>query len=613
MIKTGVQYMGNNHCRFSIWAPQKKSMLLHLIHPVQERIEMEKDRQGCFFVELDYAGPGSHYFFIPEGGMDYPDPASHFQPEGVHGPSEVVDHSSFRWTDDQWKGIPFKKLILYEVHVGTFTKEGTFEAMIPRLPELAASGINALELLPVSQFPGERNWGYDGVFPYAVQNSYGGPNGLKKLVNACHENGMAVFLDVVYNHIGPEGNYFGFFGPYFTNKYRTPWGEAINFDGDWSDGVRAYFSDNPLFWFSNYHIDGLRCDAVHEIFDRGAIHLWNLTVQKIREMDEQTGRTHYLIAESDLNSPRVVGLPETGGFGFTAQWLDDFHHALYVLLDKKGKKHYRDFGEIGQLAKAYTDGFVHSGEYVSFRKRRHGTSSAGVAGDKFVVFSQNHDQVGNRAMAERLSVLVDFERLKLAAAAILLSPYIPLLFMGEEYGEVSPFFYFVSHSDVNLIRAVREGRKQDFGKFKWGQESPDPQDIKTFESSRLQWHKRTEGKHLILLKWHTALIHLRQNHPILQEFNKNNVWVNVVAPETLVLYRQNAEGSERLICLLNFSETAVPFTFPDGEWEKILDSTGPEWLENTSGRPASSLPDSGSSDGIILAPLSVTLFQGPLP
>src|SRR5690606_29059914 len=418
--------------------------------------------------------------------------------------------------DQNWKGIPFADLVLYELHVGTFTEPGTFEAIIPRLKELAETGINAIELMPVSQFPGHRNWGYDGVYPYAVQNSYGGPNGLKKLVNACHHRGIAVFLDVVCNHLGPEGNYFGKFGPYFTEKYTTPWGSAINFDGKWSDGVREYFANNALHWFEHYHIDGLRCDAVHETYDMGAVNFWELTHDKVKALGQRLGRHLHLVAESDLNSPRVVMPPEVGGWGFAAQWLDDFHHSSYVLLDKSGKSRYGDFGRMDQLAKAIKEGFVHSGEYVNFRKRKHGASSAGLPGDKFVAFHQNHDQVGNRAGGERLGMLVGFERVKLAAALLMLSPYVPMLFMGEEYGDPSPFFYFVSHSDPELIQAVREGRKKEFAAYHGNAELRDPQEEETFRESILQWKLRMRGKHSVLRNWYATLITLRKTLPALR-------------------------------------------------------------------------------------------------
>ncbi|MBO9684855.1 MAG: malto-oligosyltrehalose trehalohydrolase, partial [Flavisolibacter sp.] len=450
---------------------------------------------------------------------------------------------------------------------------------IPRLDELKELGVNALEMMPVSQFPGERNWGYDGVYPYAVQNSYGGPDGLKKLVDACHQKGIAVILDVVYNHLGPEGNYFSQFGPYFTKTYCTPWGDAINFDGEWSDGVREYFSENVIHWFRNYHIDGLRCDAIHTVFDNGAVHFWELTHQKVKALEEKLGRSFSLIAESDLNSPKVVKAPEQGGYGFDAQWLDDFHHALYVLLNPSDQQRYYDFGTMEQLVKAYNDGFVHSGEWVKFRKRKHGASSANLPGNKFVVFNQNHDQVGNRADGKRLCMLVDFERVKLASAAILLSPYIPMLFMGEEYGDQSPFYYFVSHSDKDLIKAVQEGRRKEFEAFGFDENIPDPQDENTFKLCKLQWQKKNQGDHNLILNWHKELIRMRKTLAPLKDFQKRNVRAEVINKKAFVLFRHTAGMEESMFCLFNFSDGEINYTVPSIKTSsKILDSKEQQWL-----------------------------------
>ena len=612
MAQFGPLVIENNSCIFRVWAPEKEKMSLHLVYPVEEILEMQQDEGGYFMLEIEGVGHGTRYFYRPDGGDGIPDPASHYQPEGVHGPSEVVDHSRFEWTDNNWKGIPFNELVLYELHAGTFTPEGTFEAIIPRLNELADTGINALELMPVSQFPGSRNWGYDQVYPYAVQNSYGGPEQLKRLVNACHQQGIAVFVDVIYNHQGPEGNYLSSFGPYFTNWYKTPWGEAINFDKEWSDGVREFYSNNAVFWFEQYHIDGLRLDAVHEVYDKGAIHFWELTHDRIKAQEQKAGKPFYTIAESDLNSPKTTQHPEAGGFGFTAQWLDDFHHALYVMLHKEGKKHYADFGNMEQLAKAYTEGFVHSGDYVSFRKRKHGRSSAGVAGNRFVVFNQNHDLVGNRAGAERLSLLVNFEQMKVAAAAMLLSPYVPMLFMGEEYGEETPFFYFISHGDGALIEAVREGRKKEFEGFHWNAEPPDPQDVETFERSKLQWEKRMQGKHSVILNWHKHLLALRKKHPALLNFNKNEVRATTLGQSGIVLYRQNSEGGQHLACLFNFSDEDLEFTMPwqDYQWEKLVDSKESQWFERKEETLEVHSSSALSQEHIKVWPWSAVVYSG---
>lgn len=563
--------MVHDSLKFKVWAPEKKHMILHIASPYEKEYPMIKDETGYFEITITSNEKELLYFFKPEGINDYPDPASHYQPEGVNGPSQTIDHEKFEWSDKSWQGLAFHELIMYEIHVGTFTPEGTFDAIIPRLSDLKDTGINAIELMPVSPFPGTRNWGYDGVFPYAVQHSYGGPQGLKKLVNACHENGIAVFLDVVYNHLGPEGNNFSQFGPYFTKKYSTPWGESINFDGDWSDGVREYFAHNIIHWMENYHIDGLRCDAIHTMYDNGAVHFWELAAGQVKKLEQKLGRKFYLVAESDLNSPKVVKPVEDGGYGFNAQWLDDFHHALYKMINPSDRERYYDFGSVEQLAKAYKDGFVHSGEWVKFRKRKYGASSAGISGEKFVAFNCNHDQAGNRAGGERLCMLVNTDRVKIAAAALLLSPYVPLLFMGEEYGDDTSFFYFISHSDEELINAVRSGRKAEFEEFGFDKEIPDPQDEETYRRSKIHWEKRENGHHKQLLEWHRKLIKMRKELPALKTFEKKNVSVETINKEALVLIRRSSNEIEKLFCFFNFSAEEIYYNcLINGE--KILDS-----------------------------------------
>jgi maltooligosyltrehalose trehalohydrolase len=588
-MKTGPKPGVDGKCFFAVWAPEKESMFLNIIHPSPRIIPMQKDDTGYFTLNLEDVGAGTRYFLQPDGAGDFPDPASNFQPDGVHGPSQVVDHSAYKWNDQKWKGIPLKDLILYELHVGTFSGQGTFDAVTEHLSELYESGINAIEIMPVAQFPGGRNWGYDGVYPYSVQNTYGGPDGLKRLVDSAHQTGIAVFLDVVYNHIGPEGNYFQKFGPYFTAKYQVPWGDAVNFDDAWSDGVKEYFTCNACHWFENYHVDGLRLDAIHTIFDAGATQFWEMLGNGVRQLEQLSGRNYYLIAESDLNDPKVIKKIETGGYGFDAQWLDDYHHALYVLLHPGGKERYEDFGTLEQFAKALKDGFVHSGEYVRFRKKKYGATSAGIAGDRFVVFNQNHDQVGNRVLGERLSILTGPGQLKMAAAALILSPYIPMIFMGEEYGDENPFFYFVSHSDPDLVKAVREGRKKEFEAFSWKVEPPDPQDVSTFNRSKINWDLRNTGKHRILLEWNKELISLRRSKPALKNMKKDGINTYIHGKEILGFTRSSEDGKDQLLCILNFSEKESRFIAPAlaDEWVKVLDSAEPGWkLADEIGVPA---------------------------
>ncbi|MBD3290350.1 malto-oligosyltrehalose trehalohydrolase, partial [candidate division KSB1 bacterium] len=466
-MRIGAHYNDNKTCEFTVWAPLPEKVELKLKKTTERTIRMSRDRRGYWHATVKDISVHTNYTYLLNGETERPDPASFWQPHGVHQASQVVNHKKFRWTDKEWSGISLKEMIIYELHVGTFTEKGTFKEIIPRLKRLLELGVNTIEIMPVAQFPGERNWGYDGVYPFAVQNSYGDPDSLKKLVNECHKLGLAVVLDVVYNHLGPEGNYLRDFGPYFTDKYKTPWGEAVNFDDEFSDEVRNYFIENALYWFDNYHIDALRLDAIHAIFDMSAKKFLQELAERVQQFSHDNLRKHYLIAESDLNNSTVISPREMGGYGLDAQWADDFHHSVHTLLTGEEAGYYQDFGETGHLIKALENAVVYTGQYSEYRKRSHGNSYRDQHASQFVVAIQNHDQVGNRMMGERLSHLISFEGLKLAAGVLLLSPYIPLIFMGEEYGESSPFLYFVSHGDPNLIKAVREGRKSEFKSFRW--------------------------------------------------------------------------------------------------------------------------------------------------
>jgi maltooligosyltrehalose trehalohydrolase len=567
-----------------IWAPTKSEVIMEVVFPEKKTIALEKTDDGYFVLPDNDLPEGTRYFLKCDDGIRRPNPYSHYQPEGVHGPSEIINHATFTWHDESWKGTPFHELIFYELHVGTFTPEGTFEAIIPRLPEFVDVGINALELMPVAQFPGARNWGYDGVYPFAVQNSYGGPVGLKKLVDACHQFGISVFLDVVYNHVGPEGNYLKDFAPFFTGRYEVPWGDAINFDGEWSDGVRDYYRDNVRHWITNYHMDGLRLDAIHMMYDSSAVHILQALSNEVKILESELDRQIALVAESDFNDPRVVTPVQNNGLGLSAQWLDDFHHAWYAVLDEKGKDRYEDFGSLQQVVKAYRDGFVLDGGFVKFRKRHYGRSSSHVRASCFVAFNQNHDQIGNRPKGERLSKLIDFERLKLAMAALVLSPYVPLLFMGEEYGEDSPFYYFVSHSEEALIKAVSEGRRKEFSAFGDVDSLPEAQDELTFLQSKLGWSKRTTGPYAAMLRWTKDLIRIRRSTPGLSHCDKNQLEVTALENKCLVLIWRDDENERSFICLLNLSDECVTYVVRStmNNIVRLLDSRDYGEAEHTS-------------------------------
>ncbi len=577
-MKHGINYIRNDRCEFTVWAPFLSKVAVKIISSGEILVPTEKDKEGYWRTTIEGVTPSTIYYFRLNDEKDRPDPASQHQPQGVHGASQVVDHSAFVWSDGNWQGIPLSEMIMYELHVGTFTPDGTFHAIVPRLDELRDTGINTLELMPVSQFPGERNWGYDGVYPYAVQNSYGGPEGLKYLVNECHRRGISVILDVVYNHLGPEGNYLRDFGPYFTDKYKTPWGDAINFDSAYSREVRNFFVDNAIYWFHHYHVDALRIDAVHAIFDKGGKHFLSELSERVEAFSQKQGRKYYLIAESDLNDSRVVISRESGGYGIDGVWCDDFHHSLHTLLTGENRGYYLDFGKIEHLAKSLKEGFVYSGEYSQFRRKNHGNSSKDIPAKQMVVFSQNHDQIGNRMLGERLSALVSFEALKLAAGTVLLSPYIPLLFMGEEYGEDAPFLYFTNHSDPNLIEAVRQGRKKEFGEFKWQGEPPDPQSTETYLKSKIDWEKRKQGNYKILLDFYKHLMRLRKTLPALSNLDKRNLFAEAIERQKILFIIRRKDSSQIMIALnFNYFDVACVPPLSEGVWNKAIDSSEQIW------------------------------------
>jgi maltooligosyltrehalose trehalohydrolase len=581
-MKVGTWYLGNDRAEFTVWAPRSQTVTLEL---ADRSIEMQPKGEGYWSAIVSEVKPGTHYRYKLDDQQSYPDPASMLQPLGVHEASAVVDHQ-FEWHDAPWKGVALEDMVIYELHVGTFTPEGSFEAIIPRLQTLKELGITAIEIMPVAQFPGDtktddpkayRNWGYDGTYPYAVQNSYGGVVGLKKLVDASHQHGISIVLDVVYNHFGPEGNYIQQFGDYFTETYKTPWGKAINFDDAHSSEVRSYFIENALYWLREFHIDALRLDAVHAIYDMGARHFLSELADRVEELSIQQNRKLYLIAESDLNDVKIIRSKAANGYQLDAQWSDDFHHALHALLTGVDIGYYQDFGTCEDLAKAYNQTFVYDWKYAPHRKRYHGAPATDCAMTQFVVCIQNHDQIGNQMEGDRLWKLLSFEGLKLAAGALILSPYIPLLFMGEEYGEEVPFTYFVSHSDPDLIRAVREGRKREFEAFHFEGEPPDPESAKTYQACILQWERHQQGKHKVIWQFHQKLLEMRRSLPAL--INRDRASISACADEAKKLvWLQRSSPDQTLMILMNFNSSDQSFEFPDGQWRKLLDSADQCWL-----------------------------------
>lgn len=535
---------------FRVWAPNAKSATVKIGAGTHD---MQKEEGGWWSVRVTHAGPGTDYYFLLDGeDLQLPDPRSAYQPEGVNGPSQVVDHGAFDWGGDTFRAPAWQSAIIYELHIGTFTPAGTCDAAIEKLDYLKELGITHIELLPFAEFPGKHGWGYDGVDLFAPHAAYGGPDGLKRFIKAAHGKGLAVIMDVVYNHFGPAGNYVGKFGPYFTDAHKTPWGDAVNLEDSGSFEVRRFFCDNALMWLRDYHMDGLRLDAVHAYIDRSAIHFMEQINTEVRALEAETGRPYVMIAESDLNDPRLVRSKEVYGYGFQAQWSDDFHHSIVALLTGDRSGYYADFGDFSDLAKALARVFVYDGDYSEFRKRAHGKPVESLQGWHFLGYSQNHDQIGNRAKGERLVHLTDIPRAKIAAVLTLLAPFLPMLFQGEEWAASTPFQYFTDHEDKELGRLVSEGRKSEFKAFGWEpDEVPDPQDAATFENSKLKWEELSETPHAEMLDWYKKLIALRKSRRDLSDgaldrvdidFDEVDGWLTMQRGSIVLVFTLDEEG-----------------------------------------------------------------------
>ncbi|NTV65451.1 MAG: malto-oligosyltrehalose trehalohydrolase [Oscillochloris sp.] len=548
---------------------------------------MQRDPHGYWRVTCADLAPGTRYRYRLNGADEYPDPAARCQPAGVHGPSALVD-PQFRWTDDDWVGLPLHDYVIYELHVGTFTAEGTFAAIIPQLPQLRELGVTAIELMPVAHFPGTRNWGYDGVYLYAPHTAYGGVSGLKRLVDACHAHGMAVILDVVYNHFGPEGNYlWSVARPFFTDRYHTPWGDAINYDGSESGPVRHFMLANALYWLREFHIDALRLDAVHAIHDGSPRHLLAELADAAQTQAARLGRRALLIAEGD--DPRLIRPRKHGGYGMDAHWADHFHHALRVILTGERLGYMAAFGQLEHLARAYRQAHVFTRSNPNAALRPAAPHPGPRRPEQFVVCVQNHDQVGNRPVGDRLSASLSFEQLKLVAGALLLAPFVPLIFMGEEYGETGPFQFFTDHSDPDLIRGVREGRKAEFAAFvaAHGVDLPDPQDPATFARAKLDHALRNGGRYQVLRSLYRELLRLRRELPALRAVSLDSLVASAdEASHTICLTRRTAD--DLVWAGLNFGAQPAALSPPPGRWQTILDSAAPQWADPV--MPTADLP-----------------------
>jgi maltooligosyltrehalose trehalohydrolase len=611
----GARPLTEDCTEFVVWAPSASRVRLHLADAAQRPVELAPIGRGYHRGEIEGRSVGTRYRFSLDGAVELADPASRSQPEGITGPSEVVDLTAHDWSDAHYRARPLADWVISECHVGALTSEGTFDAARMVLDEMAEVGINAIELMPVAQFSGSRNWGYDGVFPYAVQHSYGGPLGLQRLVDACHERGLAVVLDVVYNHLGPEGNALSFFGPYFTERYRTPWGPAMNVDGPGSDEVRRYVLWNARQWFVDFHVDALRLDAIHGIVDPTATPLVAELADLSRALAVELGRPCPLIAESADNNPAVVTPRNAGGLGMDAQWNDDFHHALHAAVTGERRGYYVDFGRVEDLARAMSDGFVYQGQYSTHRGRRHGAPSGSIPPERFVVFAQNHDHIGNRPAGARLASLVDPAQLRLTAAAVCLSPGIPLLFMGDEYGATEPFPFFVDYADGALVDQVRRGRSEELAALGFSSEPLDPVAAATFALAVLHRDRPLEEVQLGLRALYRRLLELRAGHPALGATPRGDVTVDV-AGSVLRLLRWHPIGSIAVLFHLGADDGGAHLPTlgtpgaPGGStwWHKVLDSADSAW--GGSGVPA---PDGGPPGGpVALGPWGFCAYStGP--
>lgn len=559
--------------KFGLWAPRAHKLALKWREQI---LPMHGPNQrGWWTLEVPEAACGDKYGFLLDDDMaEYPDPRSLRQMDGVHGRSELYDHSAFEWHDQLWRGSPKTGAIIYELHIGTFSREGTFDGAIPHLRYLVDLGVTHIEVMPVAAWTGKQGWGYDSVALFATHEPYGGPDGFKRFVDACHGTGLSVILDVVYNHFGPVGNYATKFGSYLTAKRKTPWGDAVNLDEEGSDEVRRFFVDNALMWLRHYHCDGLRFDAVHAFLDLSAVHFLEQISIEVERLSSTLGREFLLIAESDLNDPRIVRSREANGYGMDSQWSDDFHHALITVLYKPeggAFGYYDDFGSLEDLRKALKQAFVYDGQYSGFRKRRHGRHPENLSAHNFVHFDQNHDQVGNRANGERLEHLVGLDTAKVALGLLLTAPYIPMLFMGEEWATSSPFLYFADHEDEEIRKSVAEGRKREFAGAGFEGDVPNPEDAATYEKSKLNWEEQGEGKHAEMLAWVKSLITLRRSYTCFNDGDMHRLQVFLDEKHrTLVMTREEAR------VVINLGKEPYSFDLLDGEALKLISRDGIE-------------------------------------
>ena len=539
-MKSNLNNIGSNinhntgKVEFNVFAYNREQVdLVVKIRDEVKKITMNREKPHLFHKEIDIPDETLLYKYRLDDKDEFPDPYSYYQPFGVHGLSQLIDHSRYQWRSVKWHGSELKNLIIMEIHVGTFTSAGTFKGVADQLDYLVDLGINAIELMPVTQTPGRWNWGYDGANLFSVNHNYGTPDDLKFLIDNCHFKDIAVILDVVYNHFGPEGNYLPQYGPYFTHKHQTPWGDALNYDDSYCEFTRNMVLNNVTYWLENYRFDGLRLDAVHTIKDSSEVHILQEISQTVNECSQRQKRKMFVIAESDENNILLIKPRQDGGYGIDAQWMDDFHHCVHTALTAENNGYYMDYGRLSDFEKVYKN-FLYTGEHSLFLEKARGTDASAFPGRMFIVAIQNHDQVGNRAQGDRLSTIVEFPYLKVAAGLMFFTAYIPLLFMGEEYGEKNPFLFFTDYINPDLQKDVSRGRAEEFKEFTWTN-VPDPQNEGTFSRSILTTRDQWDSQNKQLFSFYKDLIYLRKNHPVLNTLDKKNLIVTVNTEQRSVI------------------------------------------------------------------------------
>jgi maltooligosyltrehalose trehalohydrolase len=606
-MEVGAKYRSQS-CDFTVWAPKVSRVDLKLVKD-NSLLGLKKAGNGYWRCNRESLDAGSEYLYELDGKTGLPDPASHFQPKGVFGPSAVVDHDRFVWQDSAYRGLQLRDMVFYELHVGTFTPKGTFQAVIDKLEYLKDLGVNALELMPITQFSGTRNWGYDTVFPFAVQNNYGTPDHLKELVNACHLRNLAVFIDVIYNHSGPEGSCLNQYAPYFVERQGGRWGPVINLDGENCGGVRHYFLQNALHWFRNYHVDGLRLDSILSMPDTTKPPFFSELTALAEEYSTVTGKKQWLVAESGYNQPKVLQPREEGGYGFDGQWLDDYHHAIHAVLTGEREGYYKYYGTLTHLKETLVHAYAHvGGDFAgtTFHRRKKNQHFFWIPSYRLIVFSQNHDHVGNRMLSERLTTLAGLEAAKLAAGIVVLSPYTPMLFMGEEFGESAPFNFFVDYADKNLSEATREGRKREFSSFHWKGESPDPSDPATFEATKIDWNLREKEANQKIFEYYKALLRLRSELSLSSFGDRQKILATASCHQKVLFVRRRLGDDKICVVVANFSKDSrtCRWQLEGSNYRKILDSADTAW----NGCGASLLNDASVGDELVFGGFNLAVY-----